>query len=65
MPPLRGGVLTRRFPVVTLVVILLNVAVFAFELTLPRFGMTLGGFLAGMGLGFALARRPRRAPCRA
>jgi len=33
----------------TLIVILLNVAVFAFELTLPRYGMTLGGFYAKAG----------------
>jgi membrane associated rhomboid family serine protease len=47
--PLYDDVPTRRFAVVTLVVILLNVAVFAFELTLPRYGMTLGGFYAKAG----------------
>ena len=49
MIPLYDDVPTRRFAVVTLVVILLNVAVFAFELTLPRYGMTLGGFYAKAG----------------
>ena len=49
MIPLHDDVPTRRFAVVTLVVILLNVAVFAFELTLPRSGMTLGGFFAKAG----------------
>ncbi len=49
MIPLHDDVPTRRFAVVTLVVILLNVAVFAFELTLPRYGMTLGGFYAKAG----------------
>src|SRR5450830_971786 len=47
--PLYDDVPTRRFAAVTLVVILLNVAVFAFELTLPRYGMTLGGFYAKAG----------------
>jgi membrane associated rhomboid family serine protease len=47
--PLHDDVPTRRFAVVTLVIILLNVAVFAFELTLPGYGMTLGGFYAKAG----------------
>jgi membrane associated rhomboid family serine protease len=47
--PLRDDVLTHRFAVVTLVVIVLNMAVFAFELALPRYGLTLGGFYAKAG----------------
>jgi len=47
--PLHDDVATHRFAVVTLVVIVLNVAVFAFELALPRYGLTLGGFYAKAG----------------
>ena len=39
--PLHDDNPTRRFAVVTLVIIVLNVAVFAFELALPRCGLTL------------------------
>ena len=49
MIPLHDDVATHRFAVVTLVVIVLNVAVFAFELALPRYGLTLGGFYAKAG----------------
>ena len=50
MIPLYDDVRTRRVPVVTLALIAANVAVFAFELTLPRHGMTLGGFYARAGV---------------
>jgi membrane associated rhomboid family serine protease len=47
--PLHDDVPTRRFAVVTLAIILVNVAVFAFQLSLPRWGLTLDGwyYLAG------------------
>jgi membrane associated rhomboid family serine protease len=55
--PLYDDVRTRRVPVVTLALIAANVAVFAFELTLPRHGMTLGGFYARAGVTpYELAR---------
>ena len=49
MIPLRDDIPTRRFAVVTLAIILVNVAVFAFQLSLPRWGLTLDGwyYLAG------------------
>ena len=49
MIPLHDDVPTRRFAVVTLAIILVNVAVFAFQLSLPRWGLTLDGwyYLAG------------------
>ena len=60
--PLHDDVPTRRFAVVTLVVIVLNVGVFAFELALPRYGMTLGGLLRqGRGHALRARARPRRA----
>jgi len=47
--PLRDDLPTRRFPVVTLTLIAVSVAVFAFQLLLPRWGLTLDGwyYLAG------------------
>ena len=58
MIPLHDDVPGRRLPVVTLVLIALNVAVFAFELTLPKYGMSLGGFYAKAGATpFELAHR--------
>jgi membrane associated rhomboid family serine protease len=47
--PLRDDIPTRRFAVVTLAIVLVNVAVFAFQLLLPRWGLTLDGwyYLAG------------------
>jgi membrane associated rhomboid family serine protease len=47
--PLHDDVPTIRFPLVTLAIVLLNVAVFLFELTLPRYGLTLGGLYAKAG----------------
>ena len=49
MIPLRDDLPTRRFPVVTLTLIAVSVAVFAFQLLLPRWGLTLDGwyYLAG------------------
>jgi len=41
---------TRRQPVVTIALIGLNVAVFVFELLLPRFGLTLEGFFTRAGM---------------
>ena len=38
-----------RFPTVTVTLIAVSVAVFVFELTLPRYGMTLRGFYAKAG----------------
>ena len=49
MIPLYDDIPTRRFPVVTAALIAAGVAVFVFELTLPRYGMTLGGFFAKAG----------------
>jgi membrane associated rhomboid family serine protease len=48
--PLHDDNPTQRFPALTVALILLNVAVFAFELTLPRSGLTLEGFYARAGL---------------
>ncbi len=48
--PLRDDNPTRRFPVVTVVLIALNVAVFVFQLSLPRYGLTLDGFFLRAGL---------------
>ncbi len=50
MIPLRDDNPTRRFPVVTVVLIALNIAVFVFELSLPRHGLTLDGFFLRAGL---------------
>ena len=49
MIPLHDDLPTRRFAAVTLTIILVNVAVFAFQLLLPRWGLTLHGwyYLAG------------------
>lgn len=41
MIPVRDGIPTRRFPVVTVAIIAINVAVFVFQLTLPAWGFTL------------------------
>ena len=49
MIPLYDDIRTRRFPAVTAALIAANVAVFVFELTLPRYGMTLRGFYAKAG----------------
>jgi membrane associated rhomboid family serine protease len=48
--PLRDDIPTRRFPVATVALIAVNVAVFVFELTLPRYGLTLEGFYLRAGL---------------
>jgi membrane associated rhomboid family serine protease len=48
--PLYDDIPTRRFPLVTAALIAANVAVFVFELTLPRYGMTLQGFFAKTGV---------------
>ena len=49
---------TRRLPVVTIVLIAVNAAVFAFSLLLPRAGLTLAGFFSRAGLvPYELANR--------
>jgi membrane associated rhomboid family serine protease len=48
--PLHDDNPTRRFPLVTLVLIALNLAVFVFQLTLPRSGLTVEGFFLRAGL---------------
>jgi membrane associated rhomboid family serine protease len=49
---------TRRQPVVTVALIVANVAVFAFELLLPRAGLTLDGLFSRAGLvPYELAHR--------
>jgi membrane associated rhomboid family serine protease len=48
--PLHDDNPTRRFPLVTLALIALNVAVFVFQLTLPRYGLTVEGFYLRAGL---------------
>ncbi|MEE4274700.1 MAG: rhomboid family intramembrane serine protease, partial [Thermoleophilia bacterium] len=50
MIPLHDDNPTRRFPLVTLALIALNVAVFVFQLTLPRYGLTVEGFYLRAGL---------------
>ncbi|RPI30588.1 MAG: rhomboid family intramembrane serine protease [Actinomycetota bacterium] len=50
MIPLHDDNPTRRFPLVTLVLIALNLAVFVFQLTLPRSGLTAEGFFLRAGL---------------
>ena len=50
MIPLYDQNPTRRLPVVTIALIGLNVAVFVFELLLPRFGLTLEGFFTRAGM---------------
>lgn len=50
MIPLHDDNPTRRFPVATVVLIALNVAVFVFQLTLPRHGLTVEGFYLRAGL---------------
>ncbi len=40
MIPLHDNIPTRRFPVVTVALIIVNAAVFVFELSLPRYGLT-------------------------
>lgn len=58
MIPLRDENPTRRFPVATAVLIGINVAVFVFQLTLPRAGLTLDGFFSRAGLvPYELANR--------
>lgn len=48
--PLHDDNPTRRFPVVTVALIAVNVAVFAFELSLPSAGLTLNGLFTRAGL---------------
>jgi membrane associated rhomboid family serine protease len=56
--PLRDENPTGRFPVATAVLIGINVAVFVFQLTLPRAGLTLDGFFSRAGLvPYELANR--------
>ena len=43
MIPLHDNVPSRRFPIVTIVLIALNLIVFGLELALPRWGLTLDG----------------------
>ena len=50
MIPLHDDNPTRRLPVATVVLIAVNVAVFAFQLTLPRHGLTVEGFFLRAGL---------------
>ena len=50
MIPLHDDNPTRRLPVATLVLIAVNVAVFVFQLTLPRYGLTVEGFFLRAGL---------------
>ena len=58
MIPLYDQNPTRRFPVVTIVLIGVNAAVFAFALLLPRAGLTLDGFYSRAGLiPYELANR--------
>ena len=58
MIPLYDENPTRRRPVVTLALIVANVAVFAFELLLPQAGLTLDGFFSRAGLiPYELANR--------
>ena len=49
MLPLKDDTPTRRFPAVTATLLAVNVAVFVFELTLPRFGLTLEGLFFKAG----------------
>jgi membrane associated rhomboid family serine protease len=48
--PLHDDNPTRRLPLATVAIIGVNVAVFAFALLLPRYGLTLGGFYARAGV---------------
>lgn len=50
MTTLHDDIPTRRFPAVTAILIAVNVAVFVFELTLPRYGLTQQGLFAKMGV---------------
>lgn len=50
MIPLRDENPTGRFPVVTVALIAANVVVFAFQLLLPRWGLTPEGFVARAGM---------------
>jgi rhomboid family protein len=47
--PLRDDTPTRRFPAMTAALVAINVAVFVFELTLPRFGLSLEGLFYKAG----------------
>jgi membrane associated rhomboid family serine protease len=47
--PLRDDNPTRRFAVATLVIVALNIAVFAFQLALPRWGLTLQSWYYAAG----------------
>jgi membrane associated rhomboid family serine protease len=47
--PLRDGLPTRRLPVATFSLVLVNVAVFAIQLTLPRWGLTLDDWYLAAG----------------
>ena len=58
MIPLRAQSPARRLPVVTITLIGVNVAVFVFELLLPRWGLTLDGFFSRAGMvPYELAHR--------
>lgn len=50
MIPLHDNIRARRFPLMTVAIILANVAVFAFELSLPHAGLTLRLFWAKAGV---------------
>jgi membrane associated rhomboid family serine protease len=47
--PLRAGLPTRRLPVVTFALVLINVSIFAVQLLLPRWGLTLDGWYLAAG----------------
>lgn len=49
MIPIRDGIPTRRLPVVTFAIIAANVFVFAFQLLLPRWGLTLEAWYYAAG----------------
>jgi len=49
MIPLHDDVRTRRFAVVTAIIIVVNTLVFLFELSLPRHGLTLNGLFLRAG----------------
>ncbi len=49
MIPLHDGIPTRRVPVVTFAIIVTNMAVFSFQLLLPRWGLTVEGWYYAAG----------------